>query len=133
MKKMNGYLFLSVLILICSYSVAQGNMKFVSEVHDFGDIPEGPPVSHTFEFVNTGDQPLIITNASPSCGCTTPDWTKTPVPPKGKGFIKATYNTEGRPGSFNKSITITSNGIEPTKVIFIKGNVIPKSQNSTNK
>ncbi|MFQ3576311.1 MAG: DUF1573 domain-containing protein [Cytophagales bacterium] len=130
MKNLLTLFVLSGLLLVGMSAKAQGNMKFTTEVHDFGDIPEGPQVTHTFEFVNTGDQPLIVSNAAPSCGCTTPDWTKTPIPPKGKGFIKATYNTEGRPGNFNKSITITSNGIETTKVIFIKGNVIPKTQNT---
>lgn len=105
---------------------AQGNFKFTTETFDFGNIKEGPQATHVFEFVNTGDQPIIISNAQASCGCTTPDWTKEPIPPKGKGMIKATYNTEGRVGAFNKSITIISNAIESNKVIIIKGTVEPK-------
>src|SRR5450631_4244393 len=70
----------------------QADVTFDKEVNDFGIIPQGVPASYTFYFKNTGKESLIITNASPSCGCTTPDWTKEPIKPGAKGFVKATYN-----------------------------------------
>ncbi|MFQ3576312.1 MAG: DUF1573 domain-containing protein [Cytophagales bacterium] len=121
---MRTLIFIPTLFAIAS--IAQGTMKFVKETYDFGNLEEGPNASYTFEFTNTGNQPVIITNVQASCGCTTPDWSKEPVLPNQKGFIKATYSTSGRLGQFTKSITISSNADETSKTLFIKGNVIPK-------
>lgn len=99
-------------------------LEFVEETHNFGSIPEGPQATHEFKFRNTGKEPLILTNVKASCGCTTPSWPKEPVLPGKEAVITATYNTQGRPGSFTKSITVTSNASEPSKVIYIKGEVI---------
>lgn len=97
------------------------DMYFAQPIHDFGTIQEGPSAEHVFEFVNKGKEPIIITNASASCGCTTPSYTKDPVLPGQKGSIKAVYNTQGRVAPFTKTISITSNaGI---KVLTIKGEV----------
>lgn len=97
------------------------DMHFAQPIHDFGTIQEGPSAEHVFEFVNKGKEPIIITNASASCGCTTPSYTKDPVLPGQKGSIKAVYNTQGRVAPFTKTISITSNaGI---KVLTIKGEV----------
>ncbi len=92
--------------------------------HDFGKIPQGTPASTTFEFVNNGATDLILSNVKPSCGCTTPEYTKEPIPKGGKGYIKATYNAAGA-GVFNKSITVTSNAGDPV-VLYIKGDVQAK-------
>ena len=99
-------------------------MKFKEELYNFSEIPEGPQVTHEFKFSNTGKEPLILSNVRASCGCTTPTWPKEPVLPGKDAVILVTYNTQGRSGAFNKSITITSNADEPNKVIFIKGEVI---------
>jgi len=116
----------SVFALGFAFCFAQGKLEFDGTTHEFGDVKEtGGPISHEFKFKNTGDQPIVISNVQASCGCTTPDWTKTPVAPGASGFIKAQYNPLGRPGMFNKSMTITSNSIEPSSVVFIKGNVVP--------
>jgi len=97
------------------------NMYFKESVHDFGTIQEGPTAEHEFEFVNTGKEPIIISNVSASCGCTTPSYSKDPVLPGKKGKVKAIYNTQGRVAPFTKTINITSNaGI---KVLTIKGEV----------
>lgn len=103
-----------------------------STTHDFGKLQEGDPAVAEFTFKNTGDQPLIIQNVKPACGCTTPYWTKEPVAPGKTGTIKASYGTEGRPGSFNKSITVTSTG--GAKVLYIKGvvNQAPEGSAPTN-
>lgn len=101
------------------------DFKFEREVHDFGNMVEGVNAIYEFEFTNTGKEPLIIQNVRASCGCTTPSWTKEPIAPGQKGKIKAAYNSQGRPGAFNKAITVTSNAKTPTKVLYIKGNVEP--------
>jgi hypothetical protein len=96
-------------------------IKFESEVHDFGTVPEGPAAEYEFKFTNTGKEPIVIQRAQPSCGCTTPSWSKDPVLPGKTGAIKASYGTQGRPNSFNKTITVFTN--VGTKVLTIKGNV----------
>lgn len=98
--------------------------EFMEEAFDFGsDIIDGEKKTHTFEFTNTGNSPLIIEKVKASCGCTTPNWPKTPIAPGATGEITATYNSKGRPGKFNKAIRITSNAATPTKVLYIKGEV----------
>jgi len=98
--------------------------EFMEESFDFGnDIIDGEKKTHTFMFTNTGKSPLIIEKVKASCGCTTPDWPKTPIAPGATGEITATYNSKGRPGKFNKAIRITSNAATPTKVLYIKGEV----------
>ncbi len=96
-------------------------IKFKTEVHDFGTLQEGDPAEAEFVFTNTGKEPLIIQNVHPSCGCTTPFWSKDPVAPGKTGIIKASYGTTGRVAPFNKSITVTSTA--GTNVIYIKGTV----------
>ncbi len=116
----------SIFSLGFAFAFAQGVITFETTTHEFGDVKEtGGPIAHEFKFKNTGDQPIIISNVQASCGCTTPDWTKTPVAPGQTGLIKAQYNPLGRPGQFNKSLTISSNSVEASTVIFIKGNVVP--------
>lgn len=104
--------------------VVQGaTIEFEKEVHDYGTIENGANGECTFEFKNTGNAPLIISNAKGSCGCTVPSWPKEPIPAGGTASIKVKYDTK-RAGAINKSVTITSNATnEPTKVIRIKGNV----------
>ncbi len=102
------------------------DFKFDTETFDFGTVKEGDQATHEFKFKNTGKEPLVITNVQASCGCTTPKWSKEPVKPGAEGTITAVYNSNGRPGAFNKQITVTSNGKVPAKVIYIKGNVEPK-------
>ena len=100
-------------------------IDFTKETHDYGTIKYGADGSCSFEFKNTGNAPLIISNAKGSCGCTVPEWPKEPIAPGAKASIKVKYDTK-RPGAINKSVTITSNAVnEPTKVIRIKGNVLP--------
>ena len=74
---------------------------------------------------------MVISNVQASCGCTTPKWTKEPIKPGESGAVTAIYNSKGRPGTFNKAITITSNAKTPQKVLFIKGNVEVESSNES--
>lgn len=100
-------------------------IEFEKEVHDYGTIENGANGECTFEFKNTGNAPLIISNAKGSCGCTVPSWPKEPIAPGKTGTITVKYDTK-RAGAINKSVTITSNAVNaPTKVIRIKGNVKP--------
>ena len=118
-----------VLLLALSNLFAQQKSKFnfEEETFDFGNIKEeNGPVTHKFVFTNKGDAPLIIQGVRASCGCTTPAWSKEPVPPGEKGFVTAKYNPKNRPGSFRKSLTITSNADPAAKTIYIKGMVETK-------
>ena len=107
---------------------AQGKLEFEKDQHDFGQVVEGTMATYEFKFKNTGDQPVLIGNVQASCGCTTPDWTKTPVAPGKSGIVKAMYSSAGRPGMFTKTVTVTSNAAEPNKVLTIKGSVLTKDE-----
>lgn len=119
------FTFVTVLFFAAAAS-AQGVLKFNKEVHDFGTLKEGPVATYSFEVKNTGNAPVVISNAMASCGCTTPEWKKDPIMPGATAVIKVGYNTPGRPGSFTKTITVTSNAENSTVVLTIKGNVTPK-------
>ncbi|MBS1526784.1 MAG: DUF1573 domain-containing protein [Bacteroidetes bacterium] len=104
--------------------------KFNEEKHDFGKIPQGTPVTTVFEFTNIGQEPLILTEVRPTCGCTIADYTKTPVKAGDKGMIKITYNAAVA-APFNKTIVVTSNAKTPTKYLNIVGEVVPASKPAT--
>ena len=91
--------------------------------HDFGTISEGQKVTYTYKLKNTGSAPLIIQSAQPSCGCTAPDWTREPIPVGGTGFVKAEFDSKGKPGLQNKTITVTSNTFPKTTTLKFKANV----------
>ena len=107
----------------------QPGISFTQTTHDFGVIPEnGGSVTTTFEFTNPGDGPLLILNASASCGCTRPEYPRKPVKPGKKDKITVTYNPTGRPGEFTKNVTVRTNVKGKKKVVLkIKGNVTPAS------
>ena len=102
---------------------------FEAQNFDFGKIKQGTPVTHEFKFTNSGKVPMIITNVAASCGCTTPDWSKEPIAPGQKGFIKATYNAASV-GAFNKAVTVTANIPNGTVQLFIKGEVAQTAVNN---
>ena len=109
-------------------------ITFETVEHDFGKINEADGrVSYVFNFKNEGMAPLVLSNVRASCGCTTPTWTKEPVEPGQVGSITVTYNPNGRPGRFQKTVTVTSNASEATTRLFIKGEVIPKQAKPANK
>jgi hypothetical protein len=83
-------------------------MTFDKQVHDFGTIEQGAPQETLFTFTNTGNAPLIITDAKSSCGCTIPTWTKEPVAPGGKGELLVKFNGSGQ-NQVTKTITVTAN------------------------
>jgi hypothetical protein len=94
---------------------------------DFGEITEGETVQHTFTFENTGSYPLVISNAIGSCGCTVPTYPKEPVSPGEKAAIEVQFNSAGREGLQNKTITVTANTDPSPTVLSITARVKPKS------
>tara|TARA_Y100000588_G_C13917819_1_gene780146 strand:+ start:379 stop:750 length:372 start_codon:yes stop_codon:yes gene_type:complete len=122
---MKNYSLASLLLFFVLTSFSQkSNISFDEREHNFGDIEEkGGKVSHKFMFTNNGKNPLRILSVKPSCGCTTPDWTKDEIKPGNQGYIIAEYNPKGRPGVFRKSLSIVTNDNQRA-LIFIKGKVI---------
>lgn len=103
---------------------ATSQMKWASDVHDFGDIAKDKPVSYDFTFTNTTKETIIISAVKPSCGCTATNYTKTPIKPGEKGLVTATYNAAAA-NNFNRTITVTTNETNSApKVLTIKGNVV---------
>ena len=102
-------------------------MTFTKTSHDFGNLKqENGPASVKFEFTNTGGQPITISNVKSSCGCTTPSWTKAPIPPGGTGYVEAVYDPRNRPGHFSKTVTVYSNAKNSPVTLTITGNVSEK-------
>ena len=101
-----------------------GSFNFPAMEYDFGTIIEGKEIEHVFNFVNNGQAPLIISNISASCGCTTPDWTKTPINPGDKGFVKVSFNSTGKAGAQAPVVTIQANTNPGVTRLRLTGNVI---------
>jgi hypothetical protein len=109
--------------------MAQPVMKLSGSDHDFGKFKEeAGRQKYDFVVLNTGDQPLVIQNIVASCGCTTPEWTKSPIPPKGSGVISAIYDPANRPGVFNKTLSVYTNSKPQVTVLTIKGEVVPREK-----
>ena len=124
MKKILSFLLLLVLFNSATAQTTASlpeTVMFKESVYDFGKIPQGKPVFHSFEVVNKGTAPIKIENVQASCGCTTPEWSKEPIAAGSKSVIKVGYNSAAE-GPFEKFITVQYNGNQ-TKQIIIKGNV----------
>ncbi|WP_303309607.1 DUF1573 domain-containing protein [Hymenobacter sp. BT730] len=104
-------------------------MTFAENEFDFGDIKPGAIVKHTFTFTNTGKSPLLIENAIASCGCTTPNWTKDPIAPGGKGTIDVQFNSQGKSGIQNKEISVQGNTQPSVTKISIRANILADGSN----
>jgi hypothetical protein len=104
-------------------------ITFENEIHDYGTIKQGANGICEFKFKNTGKDPLVISNARGSCGCTVPTWPKEPVMKGETGIIKVSYDTK-RVGAFTKTVTLNSNAKTDTKVLTIKGVVEASEENN---
>ena len=100
------------------------NIEMLETSYNFGEIQQGESVTHDFILKNTGEADLIISAAKGSCGCTVPQWPKTPIAKGEEAAIKVTFNSAGRSGKQNKTVTLVTNAIPNTKVLTINGNVI---------
>ena len=109
-------------------------LKFEEMEFNFGEIESGEVVEHTFMFTNTGDGPLLITNAQASCGCTVPVWPKEPIEPNGSGEIKVRFDSKGKSGQQNKTVTVTANTQPSQTKLAVIGNVkspVEKADNNS--
>mgnify|MGYP003343831275 FL=1 len=105
---------------------SNASIKFETTSHSFGNIIEGQIARYDFRFVNTGTEPLILSNVSASCGCTSPKWPREAIEPGKSAIVTAEYNSQGRPGTFTKSIFVKSNGGDLT--LTISGNVVKEPE-----
>lgn len=131
---MKRTIFLLTILFIANISFTQevtkskgkGEMKFEKTHHDFGVFaPDTAILTYDFVFTNVGKEPIIIHQASASCGCTVPEYTLEPIMPGQKGKISVTYNGKGRkPGVFRKSITVHNNGKHTPVRLYIEGEMI---------
>lgn len=120
-------------LLICVIGVSHvfGQLAeplfFREKIHDFGEVLEQQgQADHEFIFTNNSGRPMRIISVQASCGCTTPGWTKEAVAPGKTGFIKASFDPKGRPGYFNKSLTVTTDLSGTPITLQIKGSVVDK-------
>ncbi len=117
-------LTLFVLLLSAAPAFAQGRAAFATERHDFARIDEGTVATTTFAFINTGDRPVRLVDVRPSCGCTTPEYPTGAIAPGATAEITVAYTSEGRPGPFEKHVTVQTD--EPaTTTLTIVGDVVP--------
>ena len=132
MKK--GFLSQLFLMMFLSSLYAQDSgteldgatIQFEIAAHDFGDIVQGDKVNFTFEFKNTGNQPLILSNVLVQCGCTATEWPRDPVLPGKSGKIAVNFDSAGKSGMQNKVITVVSNATNAHERVKIITNVLPK-------
>ncbi|MFC2123306.1 DUF1573 domain-containing protein [Bacteroidota bacterium] len=117
---------LNIINTISAQSVKGPIASFEETSHDFGDLIQGDKVNYTFEFTNTGKQPLLISNVLTTCGCTATKWTKKPVEPGKTGQVKITFDSTGKMGKQNKIITVVSNAELQHSRLSITASVLPK-------
>ena len=99
-------------------------MVFVTETIDYGTVAYNADGRREFVFTNNGNKPLIITNVQSTCGCTVPTYPKEPIAPGAKGVIGVKYDTSRAGQAFTKTVTLTTNAVEPSRTLTIKGNVL---------
>ena len=122
MKKIVLVLFIGLMGMSLTAQATTAKIEFKTETVDYGEIEKGADGVRVFEFTNTGNAPLIISNVSSSCGCTIPKKPEDPIMPGKTGEIQVKYDTN-RVGPIRKAITVISNADTPTKVLKIKGEI----------
>ncbi|HEY5824698.1 MAG TPA: DUF1573 domain-containing protein [Cyclobacteriaceae bacterium] len=106
-------------------------IAFTKVDHDFGTVKEGAKVTYKYTFKNNGQAPLIVQSAQPSCGCTVPTWSQEPIPVGGEGFVTAEFDTNGKQGINNKTITVTANTWPKVTTLRFKAMVTPKADGAS--
>lgn len=106
-------------------------IAFEENSFDFGTLEEGEKVEHVFKFTNTSDNPLIISNARGSCGCTVPEWPREPVAPGAEGEIRVKFDSKGKKGKQSKNVTLTANTVPANTVLTITSEVIKLEDDAT--
>jgi hypothetical protein len=112
-----------VLNNVANDELNKASFKFAEETFNFGTIKQGDIINHDFAFTNTGKEPLVISSAAGSCGCTVPTWPKDPIAPGAKSVIKVTFNSAGKMGMQDKTVTLQSNARQSSMVIHLTGTV----------
>ena len=103
-------------------------VKVIDSVYNFGKITDGEKVEYNFRFINTGKNPLIISEATASCGCTVPEKPEEPIRPGETGFLKVVFDSHGRVGSTHKDVTVVSNAKPAFPVLQLQGEVLEKKK-----
>jgi len=103
------------------------SIKWTNQQISIGEIPQGKPVTFEFVFTNTGKEPVLITDVKASCGCTTPDYSRSPVKPGEKGTVKAVYNAAAV-GAFTKNVTVTLSTDPNPIILTLSGTVLPAAK-----
>jgi hypothetical protein len=106
--------------------------SFTEKSFDFGTVAEGEKVSYAFKFKNTGKAELVIASASGSCGCTVPEYPKKPIGPGEEGVINVVFDSEGKQGKQNKTVTLVANTIPNEVTLTIMGDVIASADKPKN-
>ncbi|RMG69675.1 MAG: DUF1573 domain-containing protein [Bacteroidetes bacterium] len=104
-------------------TMAHTTVEWAETTYDFGQIEPGSKVKHTFTFRNTGEHPLKITRVKPSCGCTSPDWSREEIAPGEEGFVEVVFNSAGKSGMQHKTVTVTGNFDPMNMVLRFKGEI----------
>jgi hypothetical protein len=141
MNKFIAVLFLSGIIFSCNIRNTKNNgdsqasdasmnfndsttVQLIDSVYNFGTVSDGEKVEYSYRFRNTGKNPLIISSAVASCGCTVPEKPEEPIKPGETGFLKVVFNSKGRVGEVHKEITVTSNAFPKFPVLQLTGQVV---------
>lgn len=106
-------------------------IEFDAKEFDFGTIKQGDKVEHIFKFKNTGKNDLSVIEVRPSCGCTAPEWTRTPVKKGESGEIKIVFNSAGKSGKQTKTVSLLANTLEENVVLTFKANIVDANGNTT--
>jgi hypothetical protein len=111
-----------------SFSTNITSIQFEKTIHDFGRIEDGEMVRTVFKFTNTGKFPLLISSAQASCGCTVPRWPREPIRAGESGEIAVQFDSHGKRGETEKTVTVTANTNPTTVVLTIKSTIVPKDK-----
>jgi hypothetical protein len=104
-------------------------ITFTEVEHDFGTITQGEKVTHAFKFQNTGSTDLLIISAQGSCGCTVPSYPKEPIAPRKEANVDVVFDSDGKSGKVEKTVTLLTNCIPNTNVLTIHANIIVPEKN----